>query len=159
MQLKKQFPGAFTVYESHCKKRSLDTLLNTCLLIPPQPKDDKDTTMSSTSQGHSAAIKSVWIACLFTSKGYGRKNVKRGNPGLSARREVVAATKDALDEMRRQLDVLRKGENEQANGLGEIASVKFNAGSFKVPWEETEALVKRSLAGYDGEWVVVSPRS
>lgn len=93
--------------------------------------------------------KNVSIACLFTSKGYGRKNLKRKNPGLSKKDDVVAATETALVDF---LEQLGKGEGcSQA-----ITSVEFNAGSFKVPWKETQALIEEVFKDYEGRWTVVS---
>ena len=114
--------------------------MGTCQLIKPQQQR--------------ATSKAVQIACLFTSKGYGRKNLKKLNPGLSSKSEVLAATKEALKDFRKQLD---DASGKEGESTGDIASVRFNAGAFKVPWEDTEAIIKDVFAGYEGGWVVVSP--
>lgn len=150
LQLKKEFPGAYKIHNNYCKDREMEDLLNTCQLIPPSEGNSKSKKNDSAKQ--------VWIACLFTSKGYGRKNAGPGNPGLSKKEDVVEATKEALEDFRKQLQDLRsKGGKEDEDGRpGDIASVKFNAGSFKVPWEETESSIKAIFADEDIRWLVVS---
>lgn len=145
LQLKKEFPNAYDIYYDHCQDKKHEELLGTCLLISPQAEDRK------------LVDKEVFIACLFTSKGYGRKNVKKGNPGLSNKDEVLAATKTALGDFKEQVNQ-RQDNSKGDDGPLFIASVKFNAGSFKVPWEETRAQIEEIFGDYKGTWTVVSPR-
>ena len=90
LQLKKHFPAAFAVYTEHCQRHSPTELFGTCLLVAPQHAD------------YNKSQKPVWVACLFTSVGYGkRRGGKRsgGNPGVSSRQDVLQATGTALGEM------------------------------------------------------------
>jgi ADP-ribose 1''-phosphate phosphatase len=116
--------------------------MGTCLLISPQAEDSE------------VIGKEVYIACLFTSHGYGKKNTKTKNPGLSKKTDVIAATKTALEDLRKQLDQ----SHSDSDGVLNITSVKFNAGSFKVPWEETQSLIEEAFQDYGGTWTVVSPK-
>jgi ADP-ribose 1''-phosphate phosphatase len=142
LHLKKHFPEAYALQHDYCQDRTYEELMGSCLLISPQTEDSK------------AIGKEVYIACLFTSHGYGRKNTKTKNPGLSKKADVIAATKTALEDLRKQLDQ----SNSNSDGVLNIASVKFNAGSFKVPWEETEAQIEEVFDGYGGTWTLVSPK-
>lgn len=67
-----------------------------------------------------------YIACLFTSE--------RGGRSCDSKPQILSATKGALLHLRELL---------AEKGLGEssIAACKFNSGIFRVPWEETEAII------------------
>ncbi|KPI38740.1 ADP-ribose 1''-phosphate phosphatase [Cyphellophora attinorum] len=144
LHLKKHFPEAYKLQYEYCQERTHEELMGSCLVILPQDEDSK------------AIGKEVYIACLFTSHGYGRKNSKTKNPGLSKKADVLTATKTALEDLRKQLDQLHsKGESDR---VLEITSVKFNAGSFKVPWEETQLQIEEAFKDYGGTWIVVSPK-
>jgi ADP-ribose 1''-phosphate phosphatase len=62
------------------------------------------------------------IACLFTSKGYGQ--------AIDSPEEILEATKSAVNDLIR-FDV------EDAP----YYACKFNSGLFRVPWEQTEAIL------------------
>jgi len=33
----------------------------------------------------------------------------------------------------------------------------FNSGAFRVPWEQTEALIRDEFRGWPGRWAVLAP--
>lgn len=173
-------------------------MLGTCLLIPPQVGDfdnqSEDTAPSqgTTSTRSSATTKEstkknkkkepVWIACLFTSVGYGKGNKRTGNPGVSSKADIEEATRDALLGMMWKWRDLRaeavaeeydegndekdeEGKSKDAEGIAEkslampgreIFSPRFNAGSFGLPWEATEELILQRWGGVEVTWTVVS---
>jgi ADP-ribose 1''-phosphate phosphatase len=149
LQLRRQFPAAYSIYANHCKTNHAEDLLGTCLLIAPQEKDIDRT-------------KPVWIACLFTSVGYGKGNKRNGNPGVSSKEDIVKATAPAL--LRMLLDWESERENEAAKEDGAeektpdsaIFCPKFNAGSFGVEWEKTEELIVQKWGAVEAQWTVVS---
>ena len=111
-----QYPAAFHIYKSHCKSNTASYLLSTTLLIPPQPND----------------ARKHWIACLFTSIDYGRR---KGNV-----QSILDATKDALKDLKKQVEELRKEEGETKPG--ELWGCRFNSGKFGVPWEKSRTIVE-----------------
>ncbi|KAG9573664.1 hypothetical protein KCU77_g14474, partial [Aureobasidium melanogenum] len=78
LAFKKRYPDHFAIYEAHCKSKTPNSLLSTCLLIPPQP----------TGLQH-------WIGCLFTSRKYGR--------GKDSKDDIMDSTDSALQDMLEQL--------------------------------------------------------
>ncbi|RDB14854.1 ADP-ribose 1''-phosphate phosphatase [Hypsizygus marmoreus] len=95
-----RYPTQFTLYKAHCKEHG-QSLLGTCLLIP----GDKDH-----------------IACLFTSRAYGKRKDKP--------EEILVATRSAVQDLVRQ------------NRDGKLLhACRFNSGKFGVPWEMTEAVL------------------
>ncbi|KAH0367952.1 hypothetical protein KCU65_g4238, partial [Aureobasidium melanogenum] len=86
LAFKKHYPDHFAVYKAHCDAKTPNSLLSTCLLIPPQP----------TGPRH-------WIGCLFTSKKYGR--------GKDSKDDIMDSTDSALQDMLEQLgDMKNKPE-------------------------------------------------
>ena len=192
------FPGADKVYTNHCDSLrpspdawpDREKLVGTCLLIPPQPGDKRE---------------GVWIACLFTSYGYGRHTKKKA--GKDGKGKIVKQTERALADLKRQAKELAEGrgaheeakEEEKSElldgGRGEDSSVQtsgkrkraqegsdadksaqktekvelvpsqvmdiyspqLNSGSFKIPFEETKAMVEDILQDWEGKWFVISP--
>ncbi|CAD0084750.1 unnamed protein product [Aureobasidium vineae] len=80
---KKTYPDHFAIYTAHCKSKTPNSLLSTCLLIPPQPKGAKH-----------------WIGCLFTSRKYSR--------GKDSKDDIMDSTDSALQDMLEQLEDLEK---------------------------------------------------
>jgi len=72
LAFKERYPAEFEIYRSICKEQGAD-LIGTCLLIPG-------------TKHH--------IACLFTSKAYGRRK--------DGKSEILAATKTAVEDLVRQ---------------------------------------------------------
>lgn len=77
-----------------------------------------------------------YVASLITSEGYGKD--------VDDPKEILENTREALEDLCSQL----KGQK--------IYSNKFNSGYFKVPWEETEKVLKEVVEKYKLNWVVCS---
>lgn len=173
LAIHERYPTADKVYEAHCDSKRPDpkswpdraALVGTCLLIPPQIVDKK-------VEGHG-----IWIACLFTSYGYGRPTKKKA--GKDTKGKIVQQTKNALEDLRKQLEAIEAGEMEVVGNLQEdgielkglrpgkaeivqskmaIYSPKFNAGAFGVKWEETAAIVEQVFDGWNGKWFLLAPQ-
>ncbi|KAI4222073.1 MAG: hypothetical protein L6R36_006432 [Xanthoria steineri] len=152
---KKYSPAAFHHQRTHCTTPSSSTtsistyqrsLLGTCLLIPPFPtikhqpgKPSPPPSKPTTQQ----TDKKFWIACLFTSSGYG-KNVDTPSA-------ILRATESAVSDLGRQIS----DGKEQGCEMGECYSVRINSGLFGVPWRDTKRVLR--MAGVD--MVVVRPES
>jgi len=111
LAFQKNYPQAYAVYQAHCASRTPNSLLSTCLIIPPQ----------------SGAQYQHWIACLFTSKKYGR--------GKDSKEAILDSTDSALQDMLEQFEELKK----KPKG---VWMCKINSGSFKVPWMQTKKLIE-----------------
>ncbi|KAJ7141379.1 hypothetical protein C8R44DRAFT_603863 [Mycena epipterygia] len=96
-----KYPGAFAKYKNTCKKEGA-ALLGTCLLIRGEQHD---------------------VACLFTSKDYGRR--------VDSAADILAATKLAVADLLKQ----------NVDPVKELHSCRFNSERFGVPWEETEKVL------------------
>lgn len=121
---KVHFPDAYKVYHEHCKqykteKEQRANLLGKTLLIETKRE-----------AGISGNVENpvVYIACLFTSCGYGRTVDK---PNL-----IVAATASAIADLRSQL---RNKEIELP-----IHIPRINSGLFHVPWEQTAEILQEA---------------
>ncbi|OQV11076.1 hypothetical protein CLAIMM_14976 [Cladophialophora immunda] len=170
LYLKKQYPEAFKIYKAHCEtaNRPYD-LIGTCLLIPPQPLDYEQEIMikikgtdKSISTGESLFRPQRWIACLFTSIGYGKPNMKTNNPGKDPATKIVTNTRMALEDFRVQLEAFgpsnfnpRTAWKTDSDKPGEIWSPKFNSGAFGVDWEDTRMLISEEFKGFERPWTVV----
>ncbi|KAK5096432.1 ADP-ribose 1''-phosphate phosphatase [Lithohypha guttulata] len=171
-------PAANAIYTTHCDSFRADPrswperekLVGTCLFIPPLDADTKRN-----------GGKEVWVACLFTSYGYGRATERKA--GKDGKAVILRQTRGALGDLRGQLEGMREkdgkgGEDAKNEGVLsgdevemsdaragakkqgrqlDIYSPQFNSGSFGVKWEETEILVKEVFAGWDGKWFILSP--
>ena len=169
LQLKQQYPVAYNIYESWCKETDPEDLMGTCLLIPPQSEDPQadaevttQVTQSTSSQGNEV-IPAVFIACLFTSKGYGRGNKKAQRPPRSSKTAIVKATEQSLTNFLVQYNRLGESDDQAHHGDAassarprDIFSVRINAGSFGVPWETSNQLIKKIWDSTDVTWTVVS---
>ncbi|KEQ68795.1 hypothetical protein M436DRAFT_57680 [Aureobasidium namibiae CBS 147.97] len=111
LAFQKNYPQAYAVYQAHCASRTPNSLLSTCLIIPPQ----------------SGAQYRHWIACLFTSRKYGR--------GKDSKEAILDSTDSALQDMLEQFEELKK----KPKG---VWMCKINSGSFKVPWMQTKKLIE-----------------
>jgi ADP-ribose 1''-phosphate phosphatase len=99
-----KFPESYKIYREYCKNNIVGgTALGTCLLIKPE--------------------NDYRVACLFTSKGYGKF--------VDSPEEILEATKYAV------FDLIY-----QNNDVKEFHACKFNSGLFRVPWEKTEAVLE-----------------
>ncbi|KAL8753710.1 MAG: hypothetical protein Q9199_004854 [Rusavskia elegans] len=152
---KKYSPAAFHHQRTHCTTPSSPTtsqaihqksLVGTCLLIPPFPiiktQSGKPSPPPSKPTPQQEE-KKFWIACLFTSSGYG-KNVDTPSA-------ILRATESAVGDLGRQI----KGGKEEGAQMGECYSVRINSGLFGVPWRDTKRFLRKG--GVD--MVVVRPDS
>lgn len=115
----------------------------------------------------------VWIGCLFTSYGYGGRDVHGGKAGGHARKDAVGTVKrstmGALRELRAWVGEVEKGviegEGEDGDdGKGQkrdkfkvvIYSPKFNSGNFGVDWEVTAVMIREVFGDWDGEWRILA---
>ncbi|THU79796.1 hypothetical protein K435DRAFT_697055 [Dendrothele bispora CBS 962.96] len=112
---KERFPSQFEAYHAHCKAHDSVSLVGTCLLLP----DDGGV--------HD-------IACLFTSKAYGKR--------VDSPEQILEATRMAVQDLVKQ---------NTANK--ELHACRFNSGKFGVAWEETEAVLK----DFEIDWVIYQP--
>ncbi|KAL8927616.1 MAG: hypothetical protein Q9172_001326 [Xanthocarpia lactea] len=190
-----QSPSAFHLQKAHCNNPSPPStshathqrsLVGTCLLIPPFPTIETSTgkispTLSKPTPQQEA--KRFWIACLFTSAGYGKKvdtpasilaatetavadlarqiadhmNKRRKIAELKERREkLIDQDDDDDDERLRALTALIDLEEKESGGeMGGCYSVRINSGLFGVPWKETRRVLKEG----DVNMIVVRPSS
>ncbi|KAL2413644.1 hypothetical protein ABEF95_003578 [Exophiala dermatitidis] len=171
-QFKKAFPAAYAVYRSHCQQANKPyDLIGTCLLIPPQPKDYVQEMTSKRKKnlcgrnGHSSTVvykKRHWIACLFTSIGFGEPSISGLNPGKDSRTRILIRTQQALEQLRILLEEFQPSNfNPETSWRtdddkpGEIWCCKFNSGAFEVDWEDTCARVEEEFVGFERPWTVV----
>ncbi|KAK5051575.1 hypothetical protein LTR84_003227 [Exophiala bonariae] len=151
-QLKSEFPTAFNIYRSHCRMEDRpDHLVGECLLIPPQKEDYE--------KGNKPRR---WIACLFTSVGYGKRNARLNNPGKCEPQFIIYHTQAALEDFRVQYDEYVRAASispEESEPPGDIWSCKFNSGAFGLDWEATKAIVEDEFYGFGGSFSVVERNS
>lgn len=118
------FPEAYEIYHRHCKQYKTEKeqrahLLGKALLIETKRGSElEDNDQSSV----------VYIACLFTSCGYGRT--------VDQPRMIVAATASAIADLESQL-------RDKDIDLP-IHIPRINAGLFHVPWEQTAEVLQES---------------
>lgn len=123
LAFKSRFPQAFQIYKAHCQSYDANpsALVGSCLLIhntPDMPGGE------------------YWIACLFTSVGHGNR--------VSPPNMIVQATRLAITDLLRQLhtdrfiSTLKPGDEY----IPVINLPQINAGLFRVPWEQTKAVLK-----------------
>ncbi|KAL8892782.1 MAG: hypothetical protein Q9215_000374 [Flavoplaca cf. flavocitrina] len=185
---KKYSPAAFNYQKYHCTtptgpSTSLaayqKSLVGTCLLISPFPAVETlnfkhRTPAKPTTQ---QVEKKYWIACLFTSSGYG-KNVDTPSAILDATKRATADLREQIRERRIRIQqneqmkeryeksLQQNGDHvdtrrllaiceEETEVMGECYSVRINSGLFGVPWVET----KRVLNGGLLDMVIVRPAS
>jgi ADP-ribose 1''-phosphate phosphatase len=105
---KEQYPEAFEAYRRHCRSAAGNPDTGTCLLLPPMVTDPQR------QHNH-------WIACLFTSRGYGRR---KDPPDV-----IMQNTAEAMAQLLSLID--DKAE------VRTLRMCKINSGRFGVPWEKT----------------------
>jgi ADP-ribose 1''-phosphate phosphatase len=91
----KNIPQAFEIYKDHCKESTPDELIRTALLIPPQVGDPQH-----------------FVACLFTSKKYGR--------GKDTAQQILNATVPSLEHLTKHMD----GVGEEIKDIGFVRSTR-----------------------------------
>lgn len=118
-QFYEYFHEAYEGYRDYCIYSNPDEIVGTCWV-------SEDMTYR------------LPVACLFTSKGYGRNR--------DSKDKILHATSLSLQDFFKDYQgVIEKYKV--------IHSPKINAGLFGVPWEETEAVIKRLLPK-GVKWVV-----
>ncbi|CCH44867.1 ADP-ribose 1''-phosphate phosphatase [Wickerhamomyces ciferrii] len=129
LQFSKKFPSTERKYINHCQSHTPSELLGTTLLIKSELNDP----------GNLAGKQPHVIACLFTSKG--------GGGDADSPQKIVENTERAIKDLENQLndtmeDWLLDTKPTEGNWLIELP--KINAGIFRVPWDETEKVLKGS---------------
>lgn len=181
---KAKYPTAYKAHNEYCKATAVEKLIGTCQLIPPQQEDYQRATSDSrppsqkrrmeNSAARNIAAKEQkdsnkqWIACLFTSRGYGKATETR--PGMDKPDVIVENTRKSLQDLRGQLLLLnneheqggettgpKTGSKVQEHGPGELWSCKFNSGLFAVDWADTRKVMEEELKGLGKTVRVVSP--
>jgi Macro domain len=158
-QIKKRLPNAFEMYRDHCSKAGVGAI-GQCLLIPPLPADYE------VKDGPRVVFSPrLWVACLFTSAGYGKKNAAKRNPGKDGPQKILGYTQTALQDLRAQLEAFGfsnfdSDENWKTDDEkpGRLLAVKLNSGAFEVPWGRTEVLIKQIFAGFERPLHVFDPK-
>jgi len=138
--MRKRDPRAYASYHLRCitpptetkLAESQSSLVGTALLIPPS-----NSPVSADSGSTEEWMRDHWIACLFTSKGYGR-NVSNGG-------EIGLNTKNALNDLRKKIHAVQKEHGK--NAVGQRWSVRLNSKNFRVPWKQTKSIIKESKLG------------
>lgn len=126
----KKFPSTYDVHTNYCKQHSTrgsqSPLLGTTQLIPSSVSDP----------GTNGGEDNFYVACLFTSDFAGAKKLEP--------LDIVHYTDLAMLDISKQLVELSKSkEIETEDGKFVINMPKINAGLFNVPWEATEAVLKK----------------
>lgn len=114
--------------------------------------------------------KKHWIACLFTSVGYGKPT--KTHSGMDKPEEILQNTRKALIDLKEQLVKLEmKGEKRYEedslharpktadDAPRELWSCRFNSGLFAVEWADTKKVLEEELKGLGKSVQVVSPES
>jgi len=112
---KARFPQAYEVYRATCEEHG-DSLLGKALLVDPQ---EADTKANGGGKGYA-------ITCLFTSRKFGKYK--------DSKDMILQSTKTAIEHLKTLLT--QKGMQDWP-----IYGCRVNAGSFRVPWEETVAVL------------------
>lgn len=92
------------------------------------------TTITS---GNNQSKSQIYVASLITSYHYGRQ--------VDPPDEILAHTAKALESYETQIRLIKE-QNRRSNldPVGDVWAVKFNSGLFKVPWEQTKAIIEAS---------------
>ncbi|EXJ61735.1 hypothetical protein A1O7_02164 [Cladophialophora yegresii CBS 114405] len=169
-ELKNMCPAAFEIYRLHCQRASRPYYLaGTCLLIAPQRSDYEQKRKLKLRGVDNALSREVplpktrhWIACLFTSTGYGKRNLKMNNPGKDSPSQILNHTRLALEEFRTRLEDYEIPDSNKVTTSdavdetpGEIWSSKFNSGAFGVDWELTRDILVEEFDGSRCQWTLV----
>ncbi len=123
---------------------------------------DKSDSTSTLTPKATVFERRRWIACLFTSVGYGKPNMAANNPGRDSTERILKSTGHALEDLRTQLEDFGPSRFDQWTSWemdddkpGEVWSVKFNSGAFGVRWEETLEVLQAEFCNFERPWFVV----
>lgn len=179
-----QYPTAYKIHNGYCKSTPNQALVGTCQLIPPQQQDYEEggsSTLSLRSERRKVeepdrgslgqqvpCRKRHWIACLFTSIGYGKPTKK--HPGMDKPDVILENTRNSLIDLKEQILKLENEENEEDGQVsskgrtsggedkpGELWCCKFNSGLFAVEWTDTREVLEEELKSLRKTIRVVSP--
>ena len=100
-----KFPTLVKTCQEYCKDHSIEELLGTCVMAWAEDEDVSRTQ---------------WVACLFTSKGYGKKTPS--HPGESSPSAITAHTRTALQDLRQQLEYYKNSTPALARSIQTSAS-------------------------------------
>jgi ADP-ribose 1''-phosphate phosphatase len=158
-------------------------IIGTCQLIPPQQEDYEgaantvrprskrrkiETSNETDATKSQPDSRKHWIACLFTSVGYGKPTKK--HPGMDKPDVILGNTEKSLVDLKEQLLKLEnkseEGDDDEspktrtsvhAGKPGELWSCKFNNGLFAVDWADTRKVLEEELKSLGKPVRVVSP--
>lgn len=122
---KNLYPGAFAIYNKHCRSNKASELTGTTLLIPPSEKP------STGAPAH-------FIGCLFNSAKKGR--------GKDSASKILENTATAMQDLLGQANQWNKDEEPKIEAL---QMCQINSGKFGVKWERTLAVLNNVDAGHD----------
>ncbi len=167
-------PAAYDLYRAQCQRADRPyNLIGTCLLIPPQPQDRQQDRRLKFKGVGGVKISEIpilkprrWIACIYTSVGYGKPNMKINNPGKDSPANILKHTRTAIRSLRSNLEgfgpsnfnKMTRSETDDEKP-GEIWSPKFNSGAFGVDWKETLKILEEEFFGFERPWIVVEKLS
>lgn len=149
---KRYSPAAYQYQNTHCRRPSPSStpllthqrnLVGTCFLIPPSVSTRNPNAKPTEAEKE----KQFWIACLFTSHGFGRNK--------DTASDILDATRSAVEDLGRQIAGYKervergKGKDE----MGGCVGVRINSGLFGVEWERTREV----LEGCGVDMVIISP--
>ncbi|KAL8901611.1 MAG: hypothetical protein Q9207_005107, partial [Kuettlingeria erythrocarpa] len=80
--------------------------------------------------------KKFWIACLFTSYGFGKS--------VDTPDEILEATRRSVEDLGRQIEAHRAREEkgDEADEMAGCVSVRINSGLFGVEWARTKEVLE-----------------
>ena len=125
-----QYPKAFEEYAGRCKIAGLDhyvdacrrSLVGTCVIS--EEEDSKDGPRARR-----------YIASLITSLDYGKY--------VDTPAEIIENTHKAFQSLKDQiLGINANNATKGIDSIDEVWAVRLNSGLFKVPWEETKAILE-----------------
>ncbi len=144
---KKYYPSAYKVYSDYCmdfvEDNDTDSLVGTCLLIRTSKLDKGNRMKYEDYKIVNQNPKVDYIACLFTSEGYGRDKdsqqtiIKNTKHSYTQLKQLIVDPKD--NSLWNNFDI--KDSNDASKLI--IHMPKINAGIFDVPWEQSKDAIEQ----------------
>ena len=104
-------------------------------MIPPQSveEEDEEENEENDSDGEKSDINTnhYWIACVFTSLGFGRT--------VSSAEVILDSTKRGIGDLHKKLSFLKASGKE----IGDVWAVRINSGKFGVQWDRTKRILEQ----------------
>lgn len=102
-------------------------------MIPPRSAEEKeeDEENDNNGEGSDTSTDDYWIACVFTSLGYGRT--------VSSAEVILDSTKRGLGDLHKKLSFLKASGKD----TGDVWAVRINSGKFGVQWERTKRILEQ----------------